>query len=76
MVSAANITARNVDTGATRSTVTDAEGRYRVISLPAGEYELRFKKTGFTEAVRTGVHLVVNQSAVDQALAVGEVSQQ
>src|SRR5579871_2332497 len=76
-VADATVTVKNVDTGAFRITTTDAEGQYRVISLPAGEYELRFKKTGFTEAVRTGVHLAVNQEgAVDQALAVGDVSQQ
>jgi hypothetical protein len=77
MVSAANVAAKNVDTDAIRSTVTDAQGRYRFFSLPVGQYEIHGVKTGFTEVVRTGVHLVVGQSAtVDMNLRVGESSQQ
>ena len=77
VVSAANVTAKNIDTGAIRSTVTDASGRYQISSLPVGQYEIHAGKTGFTEEVRTGVHLVVGQSAtVDLNLQVGESSQQ
>jgi hypothetical protein len=76
-LSASTVAARNVDTGAVRSTVTDAEGHYQFFSLPVGEYEIRSTKAGFTEELRTGVHLVVGQSAtVDMELAVGEASQQ
>ena len=76
-VSGATVTAKSVDTGATRSTVTDAAGRYQVFSLPVGQYEVRAKKAGFTEEVRTGVQLVVGQDAtVDLVLRVGESSQQ
>ena len=46
-----------------RSAVTDADGHYQFFSLPVGHYEIRGAKTGFTEEVRTGVHLVVGQSA-------------
>ena len=47
-----------------------------MFSLPVGEYEIRAQKTGFTEEVRTGVHLVVGQSAtVDLSLRVGAASQ-
>jgi hypothetical protein len=77
MISAAAVTAKNVDTGAVRSTVTDSEGHYQFFSLPVGNYEIRGKKTGFTEEVRTGVRLTVAQSAtVDMDLRVGESSQQ
>jgi hypothetical protein len=76
-VSAAAVAAKNVDTGAARSTLTDAEGHYQFFSLPLGQYEIRAAKAGFTEEVRTGVHLVVGQSAtVDLSLRVGESSQQ
>ncbi len=71
------VTARNVDTGAVRSTPTDPEGHYQFSSLPAGQYEIRGAKPGFNAEVRTGVHLVVAQSAtVDLSLPVGESSQQ
>jgi len=77
MVSAAAVTAKNVDTGAVRNAVTDAEGHYQFFSLPVGEYEIRGAKTGFSEALRTGVHLVVGQSAtVDMSLQVGVSSQE
>ena len=76
-VSAAIVTAKNLGTGAIRGTMTDAGGHYQFFSLPVGSYEILCKKAGFTEAVRTGVHLVVGQSAaVDMNLRVGESSQQ
>jgi hypothetical protein len=60
-----------------RDTVTDAAGRYQVLALPVGEYEIAVKKSGFAEEVRRGVQLVVGQDAtVDLRLSVGEVSQQ
>ena len=37
VVSAANVTAKNVDTGAARVTATDACGRYQFPALPVGE---------------------------------------
>ena len=77
VVSGAAVKATNADTGAARDTVSDAQGHYQFFSLPVGNYEIRADKTGFAEAVRAGVHLVVGQSAtVDLALRVGEASQQ
>ena len=77
VISGANVTVKNVDTGASRSTVTDADGYYQFSALPVGQYEIRAGKPKFTEEVRSGVRLVVNQSAtVDMQLRVGESSQQ
>ena len=76
-LSGAAVAARNVDTGAVRATVTNAEGHYQFFSLPVGQYELRSAKAGFQEEVRTGVHLAVGQGAtLDMELPVGESSQQ
>jgi hypothetical protein len=76
-VSAAAVTAKNVETGAVRSTLTDGEGHYQYFSLPIGQYEIRGAKPGFKEEVRGGVDLVVGESAtVDIALQVGESSEQ
>ncbi len=75
-VPAAAVAAKNVETGAVRSTVTDDAGRYRVLALAVGEYEVRVTKAGFQEGVRGGIHLVVGQEAsVDLRLQVGEVKQ-
>jgi hypothetical protein len=77
VVSSATVTVKSVDTGSVRTTSTDDSGIYRVFSLPVGEYEIRAQKPSFTDAVRTGVHLVVGQSAtVDLGLRVGGASQE
>src|SRR3984885_13769197 len=77
VVPAANVTAKNIETEAIRTTLTDADGHYQFFSLPVGQYEIRSVKTGFTEAVRTGVNLAVGQLAsVDMNLRVGESAQQ
>jgi hypothetical protein len=54
-VSGAAVTVKNVETGATRSTVSDDAGRYWVPSLPVGEYEVQIAKQGFQKAVRTWI---------------------
>ena len=77
LVSAAAVTAKNTDTGAVRSTVSDHAGHYQLSSLPVGHYEVRGAKPGFTKEDHTGIQLVVGQSAtVDMTLKVGESSQQ
>ncbi len=76
-VSGAAVMARNVETGETRSTVTDDAGHFWVPSLAVGEYEVRVTKQGFQEEVRGGIHLAVGQEAsLDMALKLGRVSDQ
>jgi hypothetical protein len=77
IVQGASVEAKNVETEAVRTALTDTEGHYQFFSLPVGQYEIRSAKTGFTEAVRTGVNLTVGQLAsVDMNLKVGESAQQ
>ena len=74
-VTSASLTAKNLETGAIRSGVTDDAGRYLLLALPVGEYEVRVRKAGFRDAVRNGIHLVVAQEAsVDLQMQVGGVS--
>ena len=76
-VGAATVTVKSLETGATRTTTTDENGNFRLFSLPVGPQEVRVNKTGFKEAVRTGVNLEVGQQAVvDIPLEVGELAQQ
>src|SRR5215218_6836757 len=42
-----SVTTRNVDTGITRSVVTESDGRYRLAALPPGRYEVRAELSGF-----------------------------
>jgi hypothetical protein len=73
-VACANVTAKNVETGAVRNAVTDDAGRFIVLSLTIGEYELKVSKTGFQDALRGGIHLVVGEEAnVDFKLDVSGV---
>src|SRR5689334_2896431 len=41
------VTARNVDTGATRNITTEADGRFRLAGLNPGRYELKAELQGF-----------------------------
>jgi hypothetical protein len=74
-VPGATVKARDVETGAMRSSVTDDSGRYLVLALPVGEYEVRVAKAGFQDAIRSGIYLVVGQEAnVDLQLQIGTVT--
>ena len=76
-VGGATLTVKDVHTEVQRDAVTDAAGRYQVLALAVGEYEIAVKKHGFAEEVRRGIQLAVGQDAtVDLRLSVGEVSQQ
>ena len=76
-IPSATITVKNVETGAIRNAVSDGAGRYQVLALPVGEYEIRVSKSGFQEQIRGGIHLAVEQEAgVDLTLLVGEIKQQ
>jgi hypothetical protein len=76
-ISAATVTAKNLETGALRIATTDDAGRYLVLSLAVAQYEVRVTKSGFRDAIRSGVHLAVGQEArVDLSLPVGAVETQ
>src|SRR5260370_3273991 len=62
-VPSASVTARNLETGAVRSSLTDDAGRYLALSLTVGEYEGRLTQVGFRDAIRRGIQLAVGQEA-------------
>jgi len=73
-VAQVTVGAKNVETGAVRTTTTDDAGRYLVLALPVGKYEVRISKSGFQEAVQSGIQLVVGEEAsVDLRLQVSTV---
>ena len=62
----------NVGTGIEQSATTDAQGRYSVLNLEIGAYEVQVSKAGFSTLVKKGITLTVgNQTVVDFALSVG-----
>jgi hypothetical protein len=64
VIQGATVTIQNLETNATRSVVTDSEGRFRFTGLPVGRYELTVEQTGFAKFVRGPITLNVNQVAV------------
>src|SRR5213083_3654544 len=50
---------RNLDTGLTRSVVTDSNGYFAVPGLAPGKYETRATLQGFATAVQTGIALEI-----------------
>jgi hypothetical protein len=72
----AAVTLTAVETGKTRTLVTDDGGKYSAPSIPVGRYEVKVEKAGFKTYLRTGITLVVaNQVVVNVLLVVGDVQQ-
>src|SRR5690348_8558511 len=73
----ARVIAKNVDRGTERMGVTDPSGRYEFSLLSVGNYEIHATKHGFSEEVRTGIHLVLGEDAtVNFRIRVGDARQQ
>ncbi|MBI2819000.1 MAG: TonB-dependent receptor [Acidobacteria bacterium] len=76
VVPGATLTARNIDTGQSRTGVTAEDGSYRFAALAVGNYEVRIEHPGFQTQVRSGLALAVSQEAVvNFRLEVGAVEQ-
>jgi hypothetical protein len=76
VVPGAKVTARDTDTGQTRTGVTGTDGTYRMDALPVGNYQITVEATGFQTEVQTGLTLTVGQEAViNFALQVGQATQ-
>jgi len=66
-ISGAGVKLKDLETGAVRTTTCDSDGRYVVLGLSVGEYEITISNAGFLDYVQTGIHLVVNQEAAIDA---------
>lgn len=75
IIPGATIEAMLVRTGATRTTVTDDEGRYRVIQLEPGVYDLRASFAGFATLEKKGFDFIAGKNAqIDFALVLQGVT--
>jgi hypothetical protein len=75
-VAGAVVTVINLETGSSRSLVTDDAGRFNATALTVGHYEVAASKDGFQSDRRTGIALVVGQrEEIDLTLQVGDVHQ-
>ena len=72
----AAVTVKSVERGVTFDTTTNDSGVYHVAQLPAGNYEVRIEKEGFSSVAYPAFTLTVNQVArIDVEMKVGQVSQ-
>ncbi|HVG91580.1 MAG TPA: carboxypeptidase regulatory-like domain-containing protein, partial [Alphaproteobacteria bacterium] len=72
----ANVTATNTETGLSRSTTSDDLGQYKIASLPVGTYKVEVKAGTFQPQSRN-VALTIGESAtLDFSLVPGQVEQQ
>src|SRR5213594_401030 len=71
-----SIQVKNVETGATRTLVTDANGRYRALNLAPGIYTVTAELQGFVPATRESLALEIGREvAADLILKVGGVTE-
>ncbi|HMF28196.1 MAG TPA: carboxypeptidase-like regulatory domain-containing protein, partial [Candidatus Cybelea sp.] len=72
----ATVTAKSSATGYTRSEVSDAEGLYRLASLPIGVYDVTADLQGFTTVSQKGIEVNVAQTiTLDFALKVAQLAE-
>ncbi len=76
IVEGASVTARQTETGLSRTTTTDRAGAYLLLELPVGHYQLQVERTSFQTYIQQGISLDVNESAtIPVALKVGAESE-
>src|SRR2546427_9808768 len=57
-----SITAKNVETGVTRTATTDEGGRYTIPELTLGDYQVEAQLPGFRTEARSGITLTEGRS--------------
>jgi hypothetical protein len=76
-IASAKVTATNAATGATRETVTSAEGFYRIAGLPPGLYSVTVEAAGFKKSNSNSVAVEAETPrGLDVTLDVGAVTEQ
>jgi hypothetical protein len=64
IVQSATVTAKQLETGLSRSAVTDRQGAYVLLELPIGHYQLEVHAQGFQKYLQQGISLDVNETAM------------
>src|SRR5918996_543615 len=76
VVPGATITVRNQATNEMRTTVSTADGLYRITNLPRGTYEVKAELQGFKTVAQSDVLLTVGDTVrLDFDLEVGALSE-
>ena len=70
------VTARNLETGEVRTTVTAEDGAYRISNIPRGRYEVTSELAGFKTVKQEDVQLTVGDTVrLNFALDVGSLAE-
>lgn len=73
-VAGATVTATQVETGTERTATTDDDGRYQIVQLQPGTYNVKSTGGGFGTSEKQGLVTISGQNVqLDFALAVGDV---
>jgi hypothetical protein len=73
----ATLSITNVATSAVREVVTDDQGRYNAVSLPAGTYTITATAAGFRTLTRTDIQVTINTvTRITLRLEVGQLTDQ
>src|SRR4029077_12539226 len=76
VVQGASVSAKQTETGLTRSTTTGRDGAYVLLELPVGHYQLQVEAKSFQTYVQEGITLNVTETAiVPVRLVVGSEAQ-
>jgi hypothetical protein len=72
-----SVTAKNLNTGASRTVVTNEIGLYTALQLPVGTYEVVFELAGFQTVTMRNIELHVNDRLkLDARLGVSGIAEQ
>jgi hypothetical protein len=75
-VPGATVTLKNIDTGITATTISDAEGNYQFLNVRIGTYSVRAELQGFSAAIAENVTVTVNaRQRVDLTMKVGDIGE-
>ena len=73
-VPSAQVTATEPDTGVSKVTMTDVKGKYSLLALQTGRYNLKFSRDGFKTLEKLGIVVDVDSALlIDASLEVGSV---
>src|ERR1041385_571781 len=76
IVPGATVTVQSEETGTSRQSVSDGQGRYRFPQLSPGQYQIQAEMNGFQTEIRKGITLNVGSDVViDFMLKVGDVTE-
>src|SRR2546422_3434601 len=77
VIPSASVSAKNLETGAERTTLSDGSGEFNITSVAAGSYQVTVSAPGFQNEVRSGVTLTVGAALrMDFTLKVGVLQEQ